>query len=229
MSRTGGALPAPAKSASRPGFSDWMRTIVDGSAAASLRASASLPRAQAPRKASSPCSAITAPRFSNRSRTSGGPGARLPLPACSRPCQAATGPHHDREATRSIGWACPDAAPSEAGGCPTAASSDLNQWSKASAGRYAIGFYPNGLNREPNSNLYRVIYDRAKQEEAAKRAVEATLSFYHKGLTGERLNDPQQWAREFFPAWDDWIYKLAPSCEIGCLGVGAGIPHRSRT
>lgn len=97
--------------------------------------------------------------------------------------------------------------------CFSSAKDDLNQWSKykkASAGRYAIGFYPNGLNREPNSKLYRVIYHRAKQEEAAKRVVEAMLSFYRKGLTGERLDDPQQWAREFFPAWDDWIYKLAP-------------------
>jgi hypothetical protein len=97
--------------------------------------------------------------------------------------------------------------------CFSSAKDDLNQWGKyqkSSAGRYAIGFYPAGLNREPNSTLYRVIYDRQKQEEAAKRIVEATVNFYRKGLTGDRLNDPELWAREFFLGWDDWIYKLSP-------------------
>jgi hypothetical protein len=97
--------------------------------------------------------------------------------------------------------------------CFTSAKDDLNQWGKyqkASAGRYAIGFHPAGLNREPNSTLYRVVYDRQKQEAAANKIVEATVIFYRKGLTGDRLNDPDLWAREFFLAWDDWIYKLSP-------------------
>jgi hypothetical protein len=36
------------------------------------------------------------------------------------------------------------------------------------------------------------------------------VRLYLKGLIGERLNDRELWAREFFVAWDDWIYKLAP-------------------
>jgi hypothetical protein len=97
--------------------------------------------------------------------------------------------------------------------CFSSSKDDLNQWSKyqkASAGRYAIGFYPNGLNREPNSTLYRVIYDKSKQEEAAKKVVEAMLGFYEKGLIGERPAAPEQWSRDFFLAWNDWIYKLSP-------------------
>jgi len=88
-----------------------------------------------------------------------------------------------------------------------------DQWMKYSAqqtGKYAIGFHPHGLNREPNSSLYRVIYDPQKQEWAARQLVEGTLRFYQEGLRGERLNDTAQWAREFYPAWDEWIYKLAP-------------------
>jgi hypothetical protein len=97
--------------------------------------------------------------------------------------------------------------------CFSARPDDLNQWSKytkASPGRFAIGFHPNGLNREPNSTLYRVIYDRAKLEDAVKRVVYATRDFYFSGLTGERAENPQEWARLFYLAWDEWIYKLAP-------------------
>ena len=67
--------------------------------------------------------------------------------------------------------------------CFTSAKDDLNQWAKyqrSSAGRYAIGFHSAGLNREPNSTLYRVLYDRKKQEEAAKKIVKATVSFYRR-------------------------------------------------
>ena len=34
---------------------------------------------------------------------------------------------------------------------------------------YAIGFYARGLNREPNSRLYKVIYDRKEQLRVCKR------------------------------------------------------------
>ena len=97
--------------------------------------------------------------------------------------------------------------------CFSSRPDDLNQWSKytkASPGRFAIGFYPKGLNREPNSTLYRVIYDRAKLEAAVKKVVYATLDFYMSGLTGERAEKPEEWARLFYLAWDEWIYKLAP-------------------
>jgi hypothetical protein len=97
--------------------------------------------------------------------------------------------------------------------CFSTRADDLNQWSKytkASPGRFAIAFHPNGLNREPNSTLYRVIYDRAKLEAAVKKVVYATLNFYTSGLTGERVEKPEEWARQFYMAWDEWIYKLAP-------------------
>lgn len=97
--------------------------------------------------------------------------------------------------------------------CFSSRSDDLNQWSKytkASPGRFAIAFHPRGLNREPNSSLYRVIYDRTKLEAAVKKLVYATLDFYRAGLTGERAENPEEWARLFYLAWDEWIYKLAP-------------------
>lgn len=97
--------------------------------------------------------------------------------------------------------------------CFSSRPDDLNQWSKytkASPGRFAIAFHPNGLKREPNSTLYRVIYDRAKLEDAVKKVVYATLDFYMSGLTGERAEKPEEWVRLFYLAWDEWIYKLAP-------------------
>jgi len=95
--------------------------------------------------------------------------------------------------------------------CFCADGDDINQWSKYARGNgFAIGFYPAGLNRESNSCLYRVVYDRAKQVQAAKTIAEATLRFYMAGLNEERLKDLERWAREFFEAWDEWIYKLAP-------------------
>lgn len=97
--------------------------------------------------------------------------------------------------------------------CFSTRSDDINQWSKytkTSPGRFAIAFHPNGLNREPNSSLYRVIYDRAKLESAVKKVVYATLDFYRSGLTGERAEKPEEWAKLFYLAWDEWIYKLAP-------------------
>ena len=95
--------------------------------------------------------------------------------------------------------------------CFSGEGDDVNQWAKYARGNgYAIGFFPAGLNREPNSSLYRVVYDRSKQEQASKAVAEATLSFYREGLNEERMKDPDLWAREFFEAWDEWVYKLAP-------------------
>ncbi len=97
--------------------------------------------------------------------------------------------------------------------CFSAKGDDLNQWTKytkASPGRFAVAFHPNGLNREPNSALYRVIYDRTKLESAVRKVVDATFDFYMTDLFGERAEKPEEWAKLFYLAWDEWIYKLAP-------------------
>ncbi len=88
---------------------------------------------------------------------------------------------------------------------------DVAQWDRYSRHHgYAIGFKARGLNREPNSTLYKVVYEPDKQRTAAKQLVDATYDFYREGLTGERQTNPDQWAEDFFLAWDEWIYKLAP-------------------
>ena len=58
--------------------------------------------------------------------------------------------------------------------------------------------------------MYKVLYDRALQEKASKELAEATLAFYLEGLRDERLQNPEKWAAEFFLAWDERVYKLAP-------------------
>ena len=62
--------------------------------------------------------------------------------------------------------------------CFSADEDDVTQWDRYGGDNgYAIGFYARGLWREPNSQLYRVVYDRDKQTAAAKKITEATLSF----------------------------------------------------
>lgn len=94
----------------------------------------------------------------------------------------------------------------------SAEGDDVIQWARyaRNGSGYAIGFFPRGLNREHSSQLFRVVYDRGKQERAAKTIAEATLRFYLEGLDEERTKDPELWAREFFQAWDEWVYRLAP-------------------
>ena len=95
--------------------------------------------------------------------------------------------------------------------CFSAEEDDLSQWDRyGKQNGYAIGFYARGFRRSPISSIYRVVYDRAAQEKVSKELAEATLRFFIEGLKGERLQDPQKWAEEFFLAWDEWIYKLAP-------------------
>jgi hypothetical protein len=95
--------------------------------------------------------------------------------------------------------------------CFSAEEDDLTQWDRyGKRNGYAIGFYARGLWREPTSTLYKVIYDRAVQEKVSKQLAEATLAFYIEGLHGERQQNPEKWADEFFLAWDEWIYKFAP-------------------
>lgn len=95
--------------------------------------------------------------------------------------------------------------------CFSGEEDDLAQWERyGRQNGYAIGLYARGLNREPNSSLYRVVYDRQKQEKAARELAEATVKFYLEGLTADRLENPEQWMRDFLTAWDEWVYKLAP-------------------
>jgi hypothetical protein len=116
--------------------------------------------------------------------------------------------------------------------CFSSAKDDLNQWAKyqrSATGRYAIGFHPAGLNREPNSALYRVIYDRHKQEVAAQEIVEATIGFYKKGLTGDRLNDPELWAHEFFLGLGRMDLQTRAPRKVRFVGIGVRISNRTRT
>ncbi len=88
---------------------------------------------------------------------------------------------------------------------------DLTQWDRyGKKNAYAIGFHARGFFRGPTSQVFRVVYDREKQLTAVKKIAAATLDFFREGLTEERKQDQQSWAREFFAAWDEWIYKLAP-------------------
>jgi hypothetical protein len=100
--------------------------------------------------------------------------------------------------------------------CFSGEEDDLTQWERYGIENgYAIGFYARGLNREPTSTLYRVIYDEQKQKKAARELAEATIQFYLEGLIGERLENPEQWTREFLTTWDEWVYKLAPLAKAG--------------
>jgi hypothetical protein len=95
--------------------------------------------------------------------------------------------------------------------CFSAEEDDMTQWDRyGRPNGYAIGFFARGLWLEPTSRLYKVIYDRALQEKVIAELVKATLDFFLEGLTGERLQDPTKWAEEFYAAWDEWIYRLAP-------------------
>ncbi len=45
---------------------------------------------------------------------------------------------------------------------------------------------------------------------ASKKIAAATLRpLYREGLTGERVENPDEWGKLFFNAWDEWVYKLA--------------------
>jgi hypothetical protein len=95
--------------------------------------------------------------------------------------------------------------------CFSGEQDDLTQWDRyGRKNAYAIGFYARGFWREPTSTLYKVIYDRALQQKVSEELAEATLAFYLEGLRDDRLEDPEKWATEFFLAWDEWVYKLAP-------------------
>jgi hypothetical protein len=95
--------------------------------------------------------------------------------------------------------------------CFSADEDELTQWDRyGGENGYAIGFRAGGLYRAPTSRLYRVVYDRDKQLQAAKKIAKATLDFFVEGINLERSKDTATWGREFFQAWDEWVYKLAP-------------------
>jgi hypothetical protein len=95
--------------------------------------------------------------------------------------------------------------------CFSGQEDDLAQWDRyGKQNGYAIGFFARGLQREPTSTLFRVVYDIQKHEQIARQLAEATVAFYLEGLNEERSKDPAQWARDFLVAWDEWIYRLAP-------------------
>jgi hypothetical protein len=95
--------------------------------------------------------------------------------------------------------------------CFSGDEDELTQWDRYSKPNgYAIGFHARGLVREHTSQIYRVVYDPERQITAAKKIAAATLDFYREGLTGDRLEKPEEWGKLFFTAWDEWVYKLAP-------------------
>lgn len=95
--------------------------------------------------------------------------------------------------------------------CFSGEEDDLTQWDRyGNKNGYAIGFYARGLYREPTSTLYKVVYDKQQVEKTSEDIAKATLNFFMEGLSGERIQNPDTWADEFFHAWDEWIYRLAP-------------------
>ena len=98
--------------------------------------------------------------------------------------------------------------------CFSGHEDELTQWERyGRKGKqfnwgYAIGFDQQIVGGNQTA-LFKVIYDREKQEAAAERLARATLDFYLKGLSGNRLEDPVEWRRSFFEYWDGAIYPLA--------------------
>lgn len=107
--------------------------------------------------------------------------------------------------------------------CFSSLEDDINQWLKYGGlhgeNGYAVGFRARGLMIDVNTVLARVSYDRTKHERMALAAAESTLAFYREGLTGARVDDPAQWAKEFFAAWDTAIYRLSPLLKDDCFSA----------
>jgi hypothetical protein len=98
--------------------------------------------------------------------------------------------------------------------CFTELQDDINQWLKYGGEHgengYAIGFRAVGLRIDGNTAVISVNYDTALHQRIAENAARLTLEYYLDGLVGERVEDPAQWGKEFFHAWDQSIYRLAP-------------------
>jgi hypothetical protein len=98
--------------------------------------------------------------------------------------------------------------------CFSGEEDDVIQWDRyGKPNGYAIGFFARGFFREATSTIFKVIYDRKLQEKISEDLAEATLKFFLEGLHDERLQETETWAKEFFEAWDEWIYKLAPAAK----------------
>lgn len=100
--------------------------------------------------------------------------------------------------------------------CFSELEDDINQWLKYGGEHgengYAIGFLAQGLMLvDSNSAMIRVNYDKALHQKWADETSRATLQFYIDGLVEDRTNDPESWGKDFFAAWDQAIYRLAPT------------------
>ena len=98
--------------------------------------------------------------------------------------------------------------------CFTELEDNIQQWlsygGEHGENSYAIGFKPKGLLIDGNTVVVRVNYDTAFHERIVEETARLTLEYYREGLVGTRLDDPAQWAKEFFAAWDQAIYRLSP-------------------
>jgi len=98
--------------------------------------------------------------------------------------------------------------------CFTTQKDDLSQWRAYSEvggeNGYAIGFKARGLFVGPNSLVVKMNYDRELHHTLADEVATATLRYFREGLLTAPDRDPEQWAKEFFQAWDDQIYRLSP-------------------
>jgi hypothetical protein len=106
--------------------------------------------------------------------------------------------------------------------CFSAQEDDLSQWRAygdvGGENGYAIGFHARGFfSQAANRLVVKVNYDAALHAAIADEVAEATLRFYREGLEARQNVDPPQWAEEFFQAWDEWIYRLAPMVKDECF------------
>ena len=95
--------------------------------------------------------------------------------------------------------------------CFTELEDSVRHWQTYGAGDgYAIGFQARGLVVDANTVAIRVNYDTELHRRIVDEAASLTLEYYREGLVGDRVEDPEKWGKEFFAAWDQAIYRLAP-------------------
>jgi len=91
-------------------------------------------------------------------------------------------------------------------------SDDLSQWRAYGGGEngYAVAFKAVDLWGVPNSMLARVVYDPSLHHSAAQRAVEAMVSFFKEAVEKHKPAHLNNFAIEFFEAWDPHVTAIAP-------------------
>jgi hypothetical protein len=98
--------------------------------------------------------------------------------------------------------------------CFSTQRDDLSQWraysDRGGENGYSLGFKARGLFVGPNSLVVKVNYEKALHEVLADEVAEATIRFFREGLETDPTRNPEQWSEEFFTAWDEQIYRLAP-------------------